>query len=232
MNLKRMLLGLVITVPFIALLAWGLDRDPRFIPSPLPGREAPNFALPTMETTGEFSVREPGPGEVVDLSELRGSVVVVNFWASWCLSCRSEHVPLSRLAAQYSGQDVQFFRILYNDRAGNAASLIDRMGGQSYPTLLDSRSGTAIRYGLTGVPETFFIARDGTVAHKQVGPVDHNLIIQWVDRLLAEEWSPDDVESDPSSPATGPVEAGPADEVEPGEVGPATASGGELREDR
>jgi hypothetical protein len=63
------------------------------------------------------------------------------------------------------------------------------MGGQSYPTLLDSRSGTAIRYGLTGVPETFFIARDGRVAHKQIGPTDHDLIVQWVNRLLAEEWT-------------------------------------------
>jgi cytochrome c biogenesis protein CcmG, thiol:disulfide interchange protein DsbE len=189
MNVKRMILGLLITVPIIALLAMGLGRDPRFIPSPLPGREAPNFALPVMETSGAWSVREPGPGEVVDLASLRGDVVVVNFWASWCLSCRSEHVPLSRLADQYRGQDVHFFRILYNDRPENAASLIERMGGQSYPTLLDSRSGTAIRYGLTGVPETFFIARDGRVAHKQIGPTDHDLIVQWVDRLLAEDWS-------------------------------------------
>lgn len=189
MNVKRMILGLLITVPIIALLAMGLGRDPRFIPSPLPGREAPNFTLPVMETSGPWSVREPGPGEVVDLASLRGSVVVVNFWASWCLSCRSEHVPLSRLAEQYQGQDVRFYRILYNDRPENAANLIERMGGQSYPTLLDSRSGTAIRYGLTGVPETFFIARDGRVAHKQIGPTDHDLIVQWVDRLLAEEWT-------------------------------------------
>jgi cytochrome c biogenesis protein CcmG, thiol:disulfide interchange protein DsbE len=189
MNVKRMILGLFITVPIIVLLAMNLGRDPRFIPSPLPGREAPNFTLPMMETSGPYSVREPGPGEVVDLASLRGEVVVVNFWASWCLSCRSEHVPLSRLAEQYAGQDVRFFRILYNDRPENAANLIERMGGQSYPTLLDSRSGTAIRYGLTGVPETFFIARDGRVAHKQIGPTDHDLIVQWVDRLLAEEWT-------------------------------------------
>lgn len=189
MNVKRMLLGLLITLPVIALLAMGLDRDPRFIPSPLPGREAPNFALPVMETDEPHSVREPGPGEVVDLATLRGDVVVVNFWASWCLTCRSEHVPLSRLAEQYADEDVHFFRILYNDRAENAARLIQRMGGQSFPTLLDSRSGTAIQYGLTGVPETFFIARDGSVAHKQVGPTNHDLIVEWVDRLLAEEWT-------------------------------------------
>jgi cytochrome c biogenesis protein CcmG, thiol:disulfide interchange protein DsbE len=198
MNIGRMLLGLLITIPIVALLAAGLGRDPRFIPSPLPGREAPVFNLPVMETAPPYSVREPGPGEVVALSELRGSVVVVNFWASWCLSCRSEHLPLSRLAERYAGQDVHFFRILYNDQPASAAGLIQQMGGQSYPTLLDSRSGTAIQYGLTGVPETFFIGRDGVVAHKQVGPVHDGIIIQWVDRLLAEEWSG---EADDAAPA-------------------------------
>jgi cytochrome c biogenesis protein CcmG, thiol:disulfide interchange protein DsbE len=205
MSWKRMLLGLAITVPIIALLAAGMGRDPRMIPSPLPGRDAPDFNLPVMQTTAPYSVREPGPGEVVDLSELRGEVVVVNFWASWCLTCRTEHVPLSRLAEAYQDEEVHFFRILYNDRARNASELIDRMGGQSYPTLLDSRSGTAIRYGLTGVPETFFIGRDGTVAHKQVGPVSHDLIVQWVDRLLAEEWSGPALD-DPAAPESSPAQ--------------------------
>ncbi|MEX2531096.1 MAG: redoxin family protein [Gemmatimonadota bacterium] len=204
MNPSRMLLGFVITVPLIALLAAGLGRDPRVIPSPLPGREAPSFQLPVMQTSAPFSVQEPGPGEIVDLAELRGQVVVVNFWAAWCVSCRSEHVPLSNLASQYEGEDVRFFRILYNDQPENAAALIDRMGGQSFPTLLDTRSGTAIRYGLTGVPETFFIAKDGTVAHKQVGPVSHDLIAQWVDQLLAEEWTGEA----PSDAVDGAVPAG------------------------
>lgn len=195
MNVKRMVLGLFITIPIVWLLAEAMGRDARFIPSPLPGREAPDFILPVLETAEPFSVREPGPGELVDLRHLRGEVVVVNFWASWCLSCRSEHVPLSRLAEEYADEEVHFFRILYNDRPENAAALIERMGGQSYPTLLDSRSGTAIRYGLTGVPETFFIGRDGKVAHKQIGPVNHDLIRDWVDRLLAEEWEGDGPES-------------------------------------
>lgn len=187
MSVGRMLLGLVITLPIVALLAFGLGRDPRAIPSPLPGREAPNFVLAVMDTTPPFSVREPGSGEPVRLSDYRGEVVVVNFWASWCLACRDEHAPLSRAAERYRDRGVHFFGVLYNDRPGNAARWIEQMGGQAYPTLLDPRSGTAIEYGLYGVPETFFIGRDGRVAHKVVGPVTTALLTEWIERLLADE---------------------------------------------
>jgi cytochrome c biogenesis protein CcmG, thiol:disulfide interchange protein DsbE len=188
MNGPRMLLGLVITIPFVALLAFGLTRDPRLIPSPLPGREAPEFRLAVMDTTPPYSVREPGSGDEIHLSDLRGDVVVVNFWASWCLACRDEHHPLSQAAVRYRDEGVRFFGVLYNDSPGNATRWIERMGGQTYPTLLDPRSGTAIEYGLYGVPETFFIGRDGRVAHKQVGPVNARILDHWIERLLDEAW--------------------------------------------
>lgn len=187
MSLGRMLLGLLITLPMVALLAFGLSRDPRVIPSPLPGRDAPEFRLAVLDTTPPYSVRDPGSGEPIHLTELRGDVVVVNFWASWCLACRDEHGPLSRAAARYQDDGVHFFGVLYNDTPGSAVRWIERMGGQTYPTLLDPRSGTAIEYGLYGVPETFFIGRDGRVAHKQVGPVTSELISHWVERLLADD---------------------------------------------
>jgi len=187
MSATRMFIGLLITLPMVALLAFGMSRDPRLIPSPLPGRDAPEFRLAVLDTMPPYSVRDPGSGEPILLSELRGDVVVVNFWASWCLACRDEHGPLSLAAAAYRDQGVHFFGVLYNDTPGNAVRWIERMGGQTYPTLLDPRSGTAIEYGLYGVPETFFIGRDGKVAHKQVGPVTAGLISHWVERLLEEE---------------------------------------------
>lgn len=186
MSAGRMLIGFLITIPILALLAFGLTRDPRVIPSPLPGREAPEFRLAVMDTTPPYSVRSPGSGEPIHLSELRGDVVVVNFWASWCLACRDEHGPLVRAAERYRDRGVHFLGVLYNDTPGNAVRWIERMGGQTYPTLLDPRSGTAIQYGLYGVPETFFIGRDGRVAHKQVGPVTSELLGHWIERLLEE----------------------------------------------
>jgi cytochrome c biogenesis protein CcmG, thiol:disulfide interchange protein DsbE len=112
--------------------------------------------------------------------------VVLNFWASWCLACRSEHTALSSIASMYEGKNVHFYGVLYNDVAPNAQRYIRELGGQTYPTLIDPGSRTAIDYGLYGVPETFFIDRNGTVAHKHVGPVTEALLVEWIEKARAQ----------------------------------------------
>jgi cytochrome c biogenesis protein CcmG, thiol:disulfide interchange protein DsbE len=177
----RGLLTLGFSVPVIALLAFGMTRDPRALPSTLPGRPAPDFELAVLMESG------PTYGSpTATLAAHRGEVVVLNFWASWCVSCRSEHPHLSRVAERYTGRGVHFYGVLYSDRAPNAVRYIRDRGGQSYPTLLDPGTRTAIDYGLYGVPETFFIGRDGIVAHKHVGPVSEALLVEWIERLLAD----------------------------------------------
>jgi cytochrome c biogenesis protein CcmG/thiol:disulfide interchange protein DsbE len=153
-----------------------MTKDPGEIPSPLPGKAAPEFTLQIMNAT-----------ETVDLTQLRGQVVVLNFWASWCLNCRTEHSALSQVATEYEGQDVKFYGVVYNDSPENAERWIQQMGGQTYPALIDPKSRTAIDYGLYGVPETFFISKTGRVAHKQIGPSTPEILRAWIDKLLAEE---------------------------------------------
>lgn len=184
MNWRRSLLAVGVAVPIVALLAYGLTRDPRAIPSPLPGKSAPDFAL---------SVFAPGDGksalslgDTIRLSAFRGEVVVLNFWASWCLECRHEHQVLSEVADAYADQGVRFFGLLYNDAVDAGLKWIDEMGGQSYPSLLDPRTRTAIDYGLYGVPETFFVSRGGRVAYKHIGPISGRLLVQKLDSLLRE----------------------------------------------
>lgn len=123
----------------------------------------------------------------VSLASHRGEVVVLNFWASWCLACRDEHAPLSRVATQYRDRGVVFYGVLYNDKPEPARRWIKEMGGQSYATLLDPGSRTAIDYGLYGVPETFFIDREGRVAYKHIGPVTESLLIRKLDEILAQQ---------------------------------------------
>ena len=179
MNWRRAVLGMGIGLAIIALLAFGLTRDPNQIISPLPGQEAPTFALPYMDpAAAQDSVR---------LAQLRGEVVVLNFWASWCLACRDEHFDLSETARHYEGRGVRFFGVLYQDAPDAGKRWIEEMGGQSYASLRDDGSRTAIAYGLYGVPETFIIDQAGRVVHKQVGPITSAILRRIIDPLLNAE---------------------------------------------
>ena len=180
MNWKRALIATIAAAPVIALLAFGFTRNPAEIPSPLPGRDAPTFALEVF-APGEEPLERP-VGDTIDLGALRGKVVVVNFWASWCLACRDEHAALSEAAVRHM-ERAQFVGVLYNDRAPAALRWIADMRGQSYPSVLDNRSLTAIGYGLYGVPETFIIGPDGRIAYKHLGAITGAVLNHWIDSL-------------------------------------------------
>jgi cytochrome c biogenesis protein CcmG/thiol:disulfide interchange protein DsbE len=182
MNWKRATLAVGLSLPVIALLAFGLTRDPKTIVSPLPGKPAPPFALEVFAPgEGATALRV---GDTVRLSERAGDVVVLNFWASWCLQCRDEHRDLSETATEYLDRGVRFLGVLYNDQPTFGLRWIEEMGGQTYPSVLDPRTRTAIDYGLYGVPETFLISRDGRVAYKHIGPITKGLLSQKLDSLL------------------------------------------------
>ena len=181
MNWRRSFVGVLAGLPVVALLGWGMTRNPKEIPSPLPGRDAPPWTLKVFAPGAGAALRPAG--DSVRLADLRGDVVVLNFWASWCLACRDEHEALSRVAAEYAGKGVHFFGVIYNDSPRTGVEWIRGMGGQSYPSLDDPRSKTAIDYGLYGVPETFFIGRDGRVAYKHVGPVSARLLREKIEAL-------------------------------------------------
>ncbi|HVZ48753.1 MAG TPA: TlpA disulfide reductase family protein, partial [Gemmatimonadaceae bacterium] len=124
------------------------------------------------------------------LAEWRGKVVVVNFWASWCLECVGEHPELSAVARRYTGSPVQFVGVLYNDVADAGRQWVTERGGEAYPALLDPGARAAIDYGLYGVPETFIIDPTGKVAYKHTGPIPASLLTQKLDSLLAAPGAP------------------------------------------
>ena len=190
MNWRRAAIATAAAVPLVALFAYGMTRDPREIPSPLPGRPAPDFALEVIRSGDVPAAGALRPGDTLRLSALRGQVVVVNFWASWCLACRDEHDALSSVAAAYAGRGVTFVGVLYNDRAAAGVDWIARMGGQSYASVQDPRSRTAIDFGLYGVPETFVVGPDGRVAYKHIGPVTSRVLVEQIERLLPPRGGP------------------------------------------
>lgn len=179
-------LPLTATVPFLALLAFGLTRDARIIPSPLPGEPAPEFALETLD------------GDSVRLSDIHGRVAIVNFWASWCIPCREEHSVLRQLRQRYPETDVALMGILYQDTPDDGRSFMREFGG-NWPSGVDPGSRLAIEFGVYGVPETFFLARDGTIARKRIGPLIWESARATVDSLLAAGAEPDPAGAKPQS---------------------------------
>jgi cytochrome c biogenesis protein CcmG/thiol:disulfide interchange protein DsbE len=188
-----------VAVSFIGVLAFGFTRNPADLPSALLDLEAPDFELPVMppeEVPGAEAQLAETP--VIRLASLRGSPVILNFWASWCLSCRAEHPALSAAAVRYRDHGVRFFGVLYQDTPENGRRFIEEMGGQTYPSLLDPGSRTAIEYGVYGVPETFFIGRDGIIKHKHLGPVTPALLDARIGELLAAEETSNEASDSPS----------------------------------
>jgi cytochrome c biogenesis protein CcmG/thiol:disulfide interchange protein DsbE len=167
--------GLLMAVVVVgALLASGLTRDPNVLPSVLVGRPAPDFQLTPLDS-----------GRQVNLSELRGQVVVVNFWASWCLDCRIETPLLAGAWRRYRDAGVVVLGITFQDNADQARTYA-AAHGLSYPTLEDSGSRVAIAYGVTGIPETYFIDRRGRVAAKSAGVLTAGFLDQMLAVLLSQ----------------------------------------------
>jgi cytochrome c biogenesis protein CcmG, thiol:disulfide interchange protein DsbE len=184
---KRAGIWMVVMIPLIMLFSFGLRRgDPRLIPSPLVDQPAPDFALPVMSIDGVMPDGSELTGDTIRLAELQGNIVVLNFFASWCVPCRIEHRALTRVANRYANDNVQFLGVVYNDQPPAIRTYIRQLGGQSYPALMDEGQRVAIDYGLVGVPETFFIAPDGKVRRKVFSAVDENILVTEIEAMLAE----------------------------------------------
>ncbi len=159
-----------VAVGFLALLAFGLTRDAQELPSALVGQEAPSFRGETLD------------GDTLSSEELAGRVVIVNFWASWCVPCREEHGVLVRASRTYPDSVAGVVGVVYQDGRSAARSFMRELGGE-WPSLMDPGSRIAMDFGVYGVPETFFLAPDGTVARKHIGPVTWDLVRSTVDSL-------------------------------------------------
>jgi cytochrome c biogenesis protein CcmG, thiol:disulfide interchange protein DsbE len=174
----RALVAAAILVPVVAfslLLASGLGGDPEALPSELEGTAAPTFSLPVL-----------GGGDTVDLASLRGQVVVLNFWASWCRPCREEHPALLAAWERYRERGVVVVGVGFEDTEQGGLAYAEEMGGD-WPLVADPGSRTAIEYGVFGVPETFVIAPDGTIAGKTVGAVTYDWLEEHIEDALRME---------------------------------------------
>jgi cytochrome c biogenesis protein CcmG, thiol:disulfide interchange protein DsbE len=162
-------------VPVLLLLAYGFWTNPREIPSPLIGKPAAKFTLTSFA------------GDPVSLERYRGRVVMLNFWASWCRpACYEEAPVIERTWQAYRDKGVVVLGVDVQDQDEAARKFIEQFQ-HTFPNAPDPGGRVAVDYGVYGVPETFFIDRQGRVRFKQVGELTDDIARERLEALLAEK---------------------------------------------
>jgi len=177
MAMRRYLLYLLPTaLAAIVMLvfAFGLMREdgPSFKPSAVIGTMSPELKLAGLNA---------GEAPLI-LKDYRGEIVVINFFASWCVPCRAEHPVLKQLA-QMPG--VRLIGIAYKDKPEDALAFLRELGDPFVATGSDMDGKAAIGFGITGVPETFILGRDGIIRHHVAGPLTKEVLEDEIAPIVA-----------------------------------------------
>ena len=163
-------LYVVIGLVFLALLAYGFLSS-RESGRPQRGELVPDFAINLLD------------GSELTLSDLRGQVIVLNFWASWCAPCRREASALQSVWESHHGRGVAFVGVTYHDAQDASLAFIDEFG-ITYPNGVDEMGQISAAYGVTAVPETYIIDREGRLAWSQIGEVQAQALIDQLERVI------------------------------------------------
>jgi cytochrome c biogenesis protein CcmG/thiol:disulfide interchange protein DsbE len=168
-------LGSVVLLLGLSLIAvvFGLQLLRQNQSQPTSGR-APDFTFTTLE------------GQEITLSDLRGNVVVINFWASWCGPCRDEAPALESIWRKYRDQNVIVLGVAYTDTERGARGFIAEYD-QTYPNGLDPETRISEKYHITGVPETFVVNKEGNIVDFRPEALSEAELSTIVNNLLKED---------------------------------------------
>ncbi len=171
------LLPLALFVVLVVFLGIGLRLDPHEVPSPLVGKPAPDFRLPTLQD----------PQTTLSKQTLLGKVYLLNVWASWCVSCRQEHPLLVEMTKKGL---VALYGLDYKDRREDGLAWLADAGNPYQAVALDEEGRVGIDYGVYGVPESYLIDKKGMIRYKYTGPFTRerldNHLLPLVKQLSAE----------------------------------------------
>ena len=173
MKVLKYLIPLAIFVALAGFFSVGLMRDPREVPSPFIDKPAPAFKLAQLHQAQAVFAPE----------DMKGKVWMLNVWASWCVSCRVEHPLLVEMARQ---KLVPIVGLNYKDKREDGVQWLARFGDPYVLSVHDLEGNVGIDYGVYGVPETFFVSREGRILRKHVGAVTDEVFESHVGALLLE----------------------------------------------
>ena len=159
----RKFVPLLIFITLVIFLGIGLTRDPHLVPSPLINKPVPQFSLPRLADANQQ----------LATSDLRGQVSLLNVWASWCVSCRSEHPVLLDLAKK---NVVTIYGLNYKDNREDALNWLEHYGNPYAESAHDIDGKVGIDFGVYGVPETFVVDKQGIIRYKQIGPITEDIL--------------------------------------------------------
>lgn len=180
-RIPRGVLPIAGILAMVALLVYVFNsrfgQDPRLVDSPLIGQPVSDLIFDYLEQDGTFS-----------FADQRGTVLVVNFFASWCFPCRLEHDDLVATSAAYADRGVHFLGIVYQDKPAQASAFLDEFGrGTNYSYVIDPESRAIVELGVFGVPETYIIDANGVIQGKIAGEVNAVVLQRALDQVLAGE---------------------------------------------
>ncbi|MBE7549733.1 MAG: TlpA family protein disulfide reductase [Anaerolineales bacterium] len=166
-----LVVGILLLLGLMAIMAINLQKVESV---DLKDRKAPDFSLPLFDQFEQ---------DQLALADLRGQVVVVNFWASWCVECYKEAALLEQAWQDYKDRGVMFVGVDYLDTDKEGLAYMAKYG-ITYPSGPDLGSKISKNYAITGVPETFFIDQEGNIVHVQIGPIERDQLYGLLDRLV------------------------------------------------
>lgn len=172
----RMALVWIVSILLIIIFGLGLANSNETRPEV--GQPAPDFEM------SFFDGYEWQSLDQASLSDMQGNVVVLNFWASWCVECRLEAKALQDASERFADDGVIFLGIAWTDTEPKSFDYMQEFG-ITYPNAPDLGLNIGEAYEITGIPETFFIDRNGDIAHLIIGPVSEDVLDATITRLVS-----------------------------------------------
>ena len=166
---RYLTVALIVGLALVLTLAF--RRDPHDIRTGTVGKPAPAFTLPSL-----------ADGTSVSLDQYKGRIVVLNFWASWCIPCKEENPALTDAWERYRGTDVVLLGVVFQDSADAARAYTTRLGN-TWISAIDDDGRVSLSYGVFGPPETYFIGADGIIAGRHIGPIDQTILRNGIESL-------------------------------------------------